>query len=54
MIKFENIGSTNFIQDAQRVENFSANVYTLASNLNYSKEENYGSAQLGNTVISLF
>jgi len=50
MIKFEVIGSTSFTQEAQKVEKN----YTLASNLSYSTEENYGPAQLGNTLVSLF
>jgi len=50
MIKFEVIGSTNFTQDSQIIEK----TYTLASNLSYSKEENFVPAQLGNTLISLF
>ena len=50
MIKFEIIGSTSFTQEAQSVEKN----HTLASNLSYSTEENYGPAQLGNTLVSLF
>ena len=54
MFSFEVIGSTNFIQDTQKNEKNYSNIYTLASNLYYSKEENNGPAQLGNTLISLF
>jgi len=48
---------TNFSQDellVKRVEKNYLNIYTLASSYSYSKEDNYGSAQLGNTVVSLF
>jgi len=57
MIKFEAVKS-NFTQEnnfiAQRVEKSYSNIFALASNLSYTKEESSESNQLGNKLISLF
>jgi len=57
MIKFE-AATRNFNEEspfiAQRASKSYTNIYTLASNLEYSKEASHESTQLGNTVISIF
>jgi hypothetical protein len=58
MLRLEAIELTNNSKEnnfiAKRAEQSYTNIYTLASNLCYTNNSNYESAQLGNTAISLF
>jgi len=58
MIKFEAVKTNNFTDTnsfvAQRFSKNNADIYTLASNLDYSKDEFNAPTQLGKTLVSIF